>query len=249
MCLLVDRLFDDKRIAVGLLMVWLVVVLLVFKDIGMLETRFMTMGPSAATVFMGVTLDTWYKWNLVAVFTLINTSINDFMSDALSPWILNTITDHKTKYIPYSKGVCLLISQLWSVYCNVMSVFGLFLAMTQVDFVLIRMGADLTVNMYTNLKFMRNKVTCQERYTHHHDIEVGGHELSSFCSDTGSDSPERRMLSGDAAPASCYAPPAHSKDPPPQPIFCIEEEPYPQEAEGGKGLVRAHGSKKGHLGV
>jgi hypothetical protein len=47
-----------------------------------------------------------------------------------------------------------------------MGVFGLFLAMTQVDFVLIRMAADLTVNVYTNLKFMRNKVTCPKRYAH-----------------------------------------------------------------------------------
>ena len=222
MCLLVDRLFDDKRIAVSFLMVWLVIVVLVFKDIGMLETKFMTMGPSPTTVFMGVTLDTWYKWGLVASFTLVNTSINDFMSDALSPWILNTITDHKTKYIPYSKGVCLLISQMWSIYCNIMGVFGLFLAMSQVDFVLIRMGADLTVNMYTNLKFMRNKVTCRERYLHHHDPEVGlGTELSSFHSDAGSDGPERRMLERDPPPAraergACPAPP---------PMYCIEEEP------------------------
>jgi hypothetical protein len=103
---------------------------------------------------------------MVAGFTLVNTLINDFMSDALSPWIMNTITDHKTRYIPYSKGVCLLITQCWSVYCNIMGVFGLFLAMTQVDFVLIRMAADLTVNVYTNLKFMRNKVTCPKRYAH-----------------------------------------------------------------------------------
>ena len=86
-----DRLFDDKRIAVSLLMVWLAIVLILFKDIGLLETKFMTMGPSTTTVFMGMTLDTWHKWGLVAVFTLINTSINDFMSDALSPWIRVTI--------------------------------------------------------------------------------------------------------------------------------------------------------------
>jgi hypothetical protein len=202
------------------------------------------MGPSATTVFMGMTLDTWHKWGLVAVFTLINTSINDFMSDALSPWILNTITDHKTKYIPYSKGVCLLISQLWSVYCNVMSVFGLFLAMTQVDFVLIRMGADLTVNMYTNLKFMRNKVTCPERYLHHHDAEeAGATELSSFCSDAGSDSPERRMLGGAPAGPSSFAAPAPSKPPPPLPTFCIEEGAPYLENDNKYAAGRPGGSK------
>jgi len=164
MCSCIDRVFEDKRLAVGLLMVWLCIVAVVFKDIGLLETRFVTFGPSAGTIFMGVTLDTWYKWSLVATFTFINTLVNDFMSDAISPWIVNTITDHKTRYIPYPKGVCLMITQMWAVYCNLMGVLALFIAMTQIDFVLIRMGADLTVNMYTNLKFMHNKVHNASRY-------------------------------------------------------------------------------------
>lgn len=167
-----DRVFDDKRIAVAFLMVWLVVVVTVFKDIGLLDTKFMSCGPSDKTVFMGMVLDTWYKWGMVAGFTFVNTSINDFMSDAISPWLLNTITDHKTKFLPYTKTTCLFISQLWSIYCNVMSVFGLFLAMTQVDFVMIRMAADLLVNCYTNLRFMRNKVTCEERYRRDMESEL-----------------------------------------------------------------------------
>ena len=164
-----DCMFDDKRLAVCVLMLWLVVVMTLFKDIGLLDTSFMTFGPSSTAKFMGVVLDTWYKWGMVAWFTLVNTSVNDFMSDAISPWILNTITDHKSKYIPYPRYVCLLISQMWSIYCNLMSVFGMFLAMTQIDFVLIRMLADLTVNTYTNLKFMRNKEYSPDKY---HDIEM-----------------------------------------------------------------------------
>ena len=205
MCL--DWLFDDKRIAVCLLMGWLCLVVVVFKDIGLLDSKFMTLGPSASTIFMGVKLDTWYRWNMVAGFTLVNTLINDFMSDALSPWIMNTITDHKTRYIPYSKTVCLLITQCWSVYCNIMGVFGLFLAMTQIDFVLIRMAADLTVNVYTNLKFMRNKVTCPKRYAHSAGQSEGDEQEAPAFPDTGSC---QRMLSPRSASPT---------------IFCIQEEP------------------------
>jgi len=168
-CKVMDCMFDDKRLAVCVLMMWLVIVMTLFKDIGLLDTSFMTFGPSQTAKFMGVVLDTWYKWNMVAGFTLVNTSVNDFMSDAISPWLLNTITDHKSKYIPYPRYMCLLISQLWSIYCNLMSVFGMFLAMTQIDFVLIRMLADLTVNTYTNLKFMRFKEYSPDKY---HDIEM-----------------------------------------------------------------------------
>lgn len=174
MCLkAVDALFDDKRVITVFLMAWLSIVLVVFKDIGLLNTSFMTLGPSESTVFMGVKLNTWYKWGLVAAFTFINTSVNDFVSDALSPWILNTITDHKTRFIPYSKVVCLVITQTWSVYCNIMSVFGIFLAMSQIDFVLIRMVADLMVNAYTTTKFMRNKTFCPEQYRRMSSCEEG----------------------------------------------------------------------------
>ena len=162
-----DALFDDKRICVAVLVCWMCIVLTIFKEVGVLDGQFMHMGPGENTKFMGVVMDTWYKWGLVAGFTFMNTTMNDFMSDAISPWILNTLTDHKTRYIPYPKIVCLTISQLWSVYCNIMGVFGLFLAMSQIDFVLIRMTADLTVNSFTCMKFMRNKVHCTERYKQH----------------------------------------------------------------------------------
>ena len=165
MCLrLIDALFDDKRVVAVTLVCWLLLVLAVFKEIGMLDSKFMTLGPSKDTVFMGVVLDSWYKWGLVAAFTFVNTSVNDFMSDAISPWSLNTSTDHKTRYVPYRKLVCLAITQIWSAYCNIMSVFAIFLAMSQIDFVLIRMAADLTVNAYTTTKFMRDKTFCPEQY-------------------------------------------------------------------------------------
>jgi hypothetical protein len=177
MCIrIMDALFDDKRVISVFLVCWLSLVLVVFKDIGLMETKFMTLGPSDATMFMGVKLDTWYKWGMVAAFTFINTSVNDFMSDAISPWILNTITDHKTRFIPYSKLVCVMVTQTWSLYCNIMGVFSIFLAMSQIDFVLIRMSADLMVNAYTTTKFLRNKTFCPVKYQRcmesSHDMEM-----------------------------------------------------------------------------
>jgi hypothetical protein len=173
-------------------MTWLILVLIVLKEIGLMDAHFMSFGPSDLTIFMGVTINTWYKWGLVAAFTFINTSVNDFMSDAISPWILNTITDHKTHYIPYTKCVCLTITQFWSIYCNIMSVFSIFLAMSQLDFVLIRMSADMLVNAYTTTKFMRNKTYCPVKYRQfsasHEDAELReltSKETSVFSVDDG----------------------------------------------------------------
>ena len=198
-----DKIFDDKRLAVAVLMVWLIIVMSLFKDIGLLDTSFMTFGPSVTAKFMGVVLDTWYKWSMVAGFTLVNTSINDFMSDAISPWILNTITDHKSKYIPYPKYICLGIAQLWAIYCNLMSVFGMFLAMTQIDFVVIRMLADLTVNTYTNLKFMRFKEYSAAKYN---DIEMQTIITTKNVREEEEEEPQPRFSIGEDTKAAVKAP-------------------------------------------
>ena len=81
--------------------------------------------------------------------------------------------------------MCLGITQVWSCYCNIMSVFSIFLAMSQIDFVLIRMFADLMVNAYTTTKFIRNKTFCPEQYKRF--------------SETGADSTEMVGLQTDAA--------------------------------------------------
>lgn len=164
MCRVIDFLFDDKRVAVICLTVWMCVVLSIFYEIGILEGKFMQFGPSEHTIFMSIPINTWYRYFLVSLFTFVNTCVNDFMSDAISPWLLNTITDHKSRYIPYSKAMCITISQFWSVYCNIMSIFNVFLSLTQIDFVIIRTVADLIMSMYTNLKFLRYKVHNESKY-------------------------------------------------------------------------------------
>lgn len=157
MCRLLDIVFEDKRIASVILTIWLCTVIGVFKDLGLFDSSYMSFGPSPSTMFMTVKIDTWGRWGLVAWFTFINTCMNDFFSDSISPWLLNTVIDHKARFLNYPKPVCLLISQVWAVYCAVMSVLGLMVALSQIDFVLIRLLADLLVNTYTNLKFMQGK--------------------------------------------------------------------------------------------
>jgi hypothetical protein len=152
-----NTLFDDKRLIVAVLMLWLAVVCVGFEHIGLLSTSYMSFGPSPTTVFMNVTLDSWYKWSLVALFTVINTSINDFSGDALGPWMLNVLTDIKTRYIPYSKPTCVAITQAYTIYCSLMSIFTLHLILSQVDFVLIRLATDLTVSIWTQLRYLRHK--------------------------------------------------------------------------------------------
>ena len=188
---ILDRVFDDKRLAISVLMVWLVVVLFSFNTIGLFHSDFMRFGPSPTTKIMTITIATWHDWWLVALVRLspsfyfcslpptltaapqasfLSTCVNDFFSDSLSPFFLNTIQDHKTRYLPYSKNTCYIILQLWSTYCCLMSIFSIGLLMSQIDFLLIRLLADLIVNTFTTFKFLKNKEHNKRLYYADHNF-------------------------------------------------------------------------------
>ena len=181
-------MFEDKRLSAALLMVWLSVVLYTFSHLGLFKTQFMSLGPSEQTYFMGVVLDTWGKWTLVAMFTFISTTINDFVGDSLVPFITNTIQDHKNHYLPYSKFTCWSITQTLSVYSCTMSIFSIYLLMSQLDFMLIRMLADSVVNIYTMHRFMRNKKVSRLKYKKQKTKTIAEIESEDESAETGTDS-------------------------------------------------------------
>jgi hypothetical protein len=113
---------------------------------------------------MSITIDTWHEWSMVAIASFTSTCFNDFFSDSLTPFFLNTVQDQKTKYLPYSKLTCYVILQLWSVYCGLMSIFSVGLLMSQIDFLLIRLAADLMVNTFTTFKFLNGKEVNRRLY-------------------------------------------------------------------------------------
>jgi hypothetical protein len=164
-----DVIFDDKRLSISILICWLVIVLLAFKSIGLFTTDFMRFGPSETTKIMTLTINSWHEWWMVACASFLSTCINDFFSDSLGPFFINTIQDHKTRYLPYSKTTCYIILQLWSTYCCLMSIFSIGLLMSQIDFLLIRLLADLIVNSFTTFKFLKFKEYNRRLYYNEHN--------------------------------------------------------------------------------
>lgn len=160
-----DTIFDDKRVCMCLVVVWTVVIIVTMNSMGIFHSEFMTVGPSPHTKFMTMPIDNWRHWGTLAGAIFANTAIADFMSDAIVPWLQNTVQDHKTKYLPYSKATCYCILQIWAIYCNVMNIFSVGLMMSQIDFICIRLLADLVVNTFTSFKFMRNKHTDATKYS------------------------------------------------------------------------------------
>jgi len=152
-------LFNDRRVIVAFLGLWTVVCCAVFLHIMLMDnSAFLEIGPNVHTRLFNVPLDTWPKWWCVAVYTFVSTCIAAFASDSVAPFIVNTVQDHKTRYIPYTKTTCLVIIQVWTTYAVIMGTIGLFVALTQIDFLIIRLAADLMVNFITTTYFLSDKV-------------------------------------------------------------------------------------------
>ncbi len=154
---LVKLLFHDKRWTVTLLLSWMLTVCTIFYYLGAFHMGYMHVGPSDETIFMGLKIDNWGKWSALAIFSFCNTGINEFISNALDPWFVNSLQvfallvqmapflmqqssvlffvdeqDHKTRSIEYSHTTCLLICQIHCIYVHVMGIFALFLFFSQV---------------------------------------------------------------------------------------------------------------------
>ena len=169
-----QSLFDNKRVMTVFLLVWTVLSSVVFCVIMVDDNSpFLNFGPSARTVLFSVKLDTWGIWWCVAVYTFVSTAVATYASDSIVLWITNTVQDHKTQYIPYSKTMCLRIIQVFTCYAVIMLVIGLFVALSQVDFMLIRLAADLLVNHFTTFFFLKGKQVNLWRYTRHNAKPAG----------------------------------------------------------------------------
>lgn len=165
---MLDRLFADKRILTFVIAMWTIFFTLVFGYVLYIDNSpFMHFGPNKDTMLMGVPIDSWSTWSVVALYTFLSSCFADFVSDAIGPFITNTIQDHKNVNIPYTKTTCLVIVQTFTIYAVLMSVISLFVALTQIDFLVIRISADLLVNWYTTHKFLENKQTNKTAYEHY----------------------------------------------------------------------------------
>jgi hypothetical protein len=159
------NLFDNKLLICVLILLWTLLSSAVFCVIMIRDgSNFLSIGPNDKNQLFGVKMDSWFKWWVTAIYTWVSTAIAAFASDALCPFFTNVIEDHKTKHIPYSKFTCLMIVQVFTIYGVIMSVIGMFVALTQVDFMFIRIFADLIVNANTTYYFLRGKIVDPELY-------------------------------------------------------------------------------------
>ena len=150
-------LFNDKRFTAFILMVWLILIVVIFSSLGVLQSNFFRFGPSPSLHFMTISIDTAGEWTMLAVYCFVDTLIKTFGHDSIVPWLTHTLSDPKCRTLPYRRHVCLIVMEVYFAYVHVSGMFKFFLSLTQFDFVLINMLADMSMKIYSYSSYMESK--------------------------------------------------------------------------------------------
>ncbi len=150
-------MFNDKRFTAFVLIVWLVLILVIFFSLGVLHSSFFRFGPSPKLHFMTIAIDTMEEWTMLALYCFVDTLVKTFGHDSIVPWLTHTLSDPKCKTLPYRQSVCLVVMEVYFAYVHVSGMFKFFLSLTQFDFVLINMLADMSMKIYSYSSYMENK--------------------------------------------------------------------------------------------
>ena len=173
------RFFMDLRLISGLMCVWLCIVLFIMVEIGVFaNSSFVAFGPRPELSFMRVSIDTYYKYNMLIIMIVMHTFITDFIADSLSPHVVNVIQDPKTTFIPHKPFTYYAITTIWAVYCSISQLFAIFIAFAQLDLLLVRMVTDILANLVTTTLYLRGKTYNVEKFKLAMD-NGGGHSHSN----------------------------------------------------------------------
>lgn len=157
---MLSRIFQDKRIIAGLFVAWGAFVLTMFAFAGVFHSSFVHFGPSSQLKFLDYKIDTWFKWACVSVFSIIDSAMWELAHEAIHPWEMNTVLDPKSKTLPYSKGVCLMILESYYLHGVILGPFLFWIKFTQLDLVIMKGLATMLMRTYSHYQYIKDKETC-----------------------------------------------------------------------------------------
>ena len=156
--LLARKIFIDLRLMTLVMCFWLGIVVFIMIEIGIFtNSNFVSYGPRKDLTFMHVTIDTFYKYNMLIIMIVMHTFITDVISDSLSPHVLNVLQDTRAIQIPHKPFTYYSITTVWAIYCSISQLFMVFIAFAQLDLLIVRMLSDVLANLLTTSLYLHGK--------------------------------------------------------------------------------------------
>lgn len=119
---------------------------------------FFELGPSSNLISVGIKIDTWSKWNVFLLFVIVTQIVKVLADETISPWIINTVMDHKCYNITeYTPSEVHILCQSYYAFSGLVSFIKVVICTTQVDFVLCLILTDCIVSFFTTRHFLKDK--------------------------------------------------------------------------------------------
>ena len=120
------------------------------------STKFFSFGPREDLIILDVPINTYGRWLLVIMYTIISTVARTVLQEVVSPWLIQTVQNDKPKdqYArKYAQEVALgevLYRWFdWFMYMHIL--------LAQVDMMIVELVGNLAVVAYTTRVYMKPK--------------------------------------------------------------------------------------------
>lgn len=121
------------------------------------STSFVILGPSEEIVFAGFRINSWTRWTVVMIFSIVSQVSICINVNTLEPFITNVIRDHKAKKM-LSDELSHLVVQLKTSYDWILGILNTNLWVTlQVQFLFVALLTDLAMTAYMTHGFLSKK--------------------------------------------------------------------------------------------
>jgi hypothetical protein len=142
-----------------LLLAWICVILIGVVIYSVSDTGLVQWGPNKSLFFLDIIIDTWQKWIALILFIMITQTLKVLADEIISPFIMNTIMDHKEKELHFSYSESQFICQSYYIFSGIAKVIHVSIAMSQVDCILVVLLTDVVISTYTTHIFLKNKIS------------------------------------------------------------------------------------------
>jgi len=127
---------------------------IMLKHQGLIGTHIYRFGPNEDLYILGFCIDTVEKYTVVTIFCFLNSGIRTLNHAVLQPWITNQVQD-------ISKPIEVSVYEAYEISCvsSVYAWFDFFMYMnillTQIDMMLIEVGADLIITTILTTYYLK----------------------------------------------------------------------------------------------
>ena len=160
-----QQAFASQRHISYILLTWIVIVFSSIVSYSVLyDNNFLQLGPNNTLHFLYIAIDTWPKWVALTIFVVLTQILKVLADEIVSPWILNTIMDHKSTEVTtsamtvtYTEAQC--ICQTYYLFAASVKFITISITISQIDLVTVLIVTDIVVSLYTTHHFLRAKVS------------------------------------------------------------------------------------------